>query len=82
MPLMTVGILQSAGFKCVRKCAFDIVVASFGLLAALFMLSVAVLAIRIQDGGPVRHRQEHTGIDGVVFTLYKLRSMRVGAQEN
>ena len=44
------------------------------------MLALAVLAIKLEDGGPVLYRQRRVGKDGVDFELIKLRTMIVGAE--
>ena len=59
------------------KRVFDIVVASLTLLAALPVLAVAALAIRLASPGPVLHRAARAGRDGRPFTMLKLRTMHV-----
>ena len=61
------------------KRAFDLLGATFLLvaLAPLFLL-VAVL-VRTGDGGPVLYAQERVGIGGKPFRMYKFRSMTVDA---
>jgi lipopolysaccharide/colanic/teichoic acid biosynthesis glycosyltransferase len=44
------------------------------------VLALAVLAIKLEDGGPVLYRQRRVGKDGVDFELLKLRTMIVGAE--
>src|SRR5690606_4293503 len=61
----------------VAKRVFDIVVASLTLLAALPVLAVAALAIRLASPGPVLHRAARAGRDGRPFTMLKLRTMHV-----
>ena len=57
--------------------------AVIGLLVLLFLwpvIMVAALAIVIEDPGPVLFRQERLGKDGKVFTVLKLRSMKVNSE--
>lgn len=48
------------------------------LLAPVF-IAVALL-IRIDSEGPVLFRQERLGLDGRIFSIYKFRTMEVGAE--
>jgi exopolysaccharide biosynthesis polyprenyl glycosylphosphotransferase len=58
--------------------ALDLVVAVVAGLAALPLLGVLALIIR-RDGGPVFFKQVRIGEGGKPFTIYKLRTMRDGA---
>jgi len=44
-------------------------------------MAVAAVLIKLQDGGPVIYRQVRVGLRGEPFTIFKLRSMRVGAED-
>ena len=46
------------------------------------MLLLAILAIWLEDGGPVFFRQTRIGIRGQEFDFLKLRSMRSAAGDN
>jgi lipopolysaccharide/colanic/teichoic acid biosynthesis glycosyltransferase len=61
--------------------ALDIATAGFSLAAASPVLALAALAIKLEDGGPVLYRQRRVGLDGEEFELLKLRTMRVGAEQ-
>ena len=63
------------------KRASDVVVAGFGLVVASLLLSLAALAIKLEDRGPVLYRQQRVGKGGVDFELLKLRTMVVGAEK-
>jgi lipopolysaccharide/colanic/teichoic acid biosynthesis glycosyltransferase len=58
-----------------RKRALDLIIGSCALLAALPILAVAAIAIRLEDGGAILFRQRRVGRFGRVFTIYKLRTM-------
>jgi lipopolysaccharide/colanic/teichoic acid biosynthesis glycosyltransferase len=58
-----------------RKRALDLIIGSCALLAALPILAVAAIAIRLEDGGEILFRQRRVGRFGRVFTIYKLRTM-------
>lgn len=57
------------------------VLALLGILATLPVVLIAALAVRLTSRGPVLYRQIRVGKNGVPFTLYKLRSMYVDAEE-
>ncbi len=59
--------------------AIDILLASAGLAVASPLLAVAAVAIKLTSQGPVIYRQRRVGQGGEPFDLYKLRTMRLGA---
>jgi exopolysaccharide biosynthesis polyprenyl glycosylphosphotransferase len=59
---------------------FDVVVATLLLVLAAPVLAVAAIAIRLEGPGPILYRQRRVGRDGVPFTLFKLRTMRMDAE--
>ena len=61
------------------KRAFDLVVASAGLLLISPLLAAIALAIKLGDGGPVFYRQQRVGVMGRHFPMIKFRSMVVDA---
>lgn len=58
---------------------FDLIVATFALLAVTPLLLLAMLAIRLDSTGPVWFRQERVGRGGRTFRIHKLRTMQVDA---
>ena len=62
------------------KRALDLVGATLLLVATAPLLSLAALAIRLEDRGPALYRQCRVGQHGVEFELLKLRTMVVGAE--
>ncbi|HEY6636549.1 MAG TPA: sugar transferase [Solirubrobacterales bacterium] len=59
--------------------AVDLAIAAVGLLLLSPLLLAAGIAIRLESRGPVFYRQRRVGKDGLIFELYKLRTMRQGA---
>ncbi|WP_263731799.1 sugar transferase [Cellulomonas sp. SG140] len=51
------------------------------LIAAAPLIAFAALGVRLSSPGPLFFRQERVGIDGRPFTMVKLRSMYVDAEE-
>jgi exopolysaccharide biosynthesis polyprenyl glycosylphosphotransferase len=66
--------------KLAMKRIFD-VVASLTLLGLLSpVLAVVALFVKLTSRGPAVFRQDRAGMSGRVFTLYKFRTMRQGAE--
>ena len=59
--------------------ALDIALAGIGLALAAPLLLIAAVAIKLDSRGPVIYRQRRVGKDGQQFEVYKLRTMRLGA---
>jgi len=62
------------------KRAVDIVGGAAGLVLSLPLLGLFGAAIKLEDGGPVFYRQRRLGRNGQVFSILKLRSMRIDAE--
>src|SRR5918998_6447003 len=60
--------------------AFDIVVASTGLLVSSPVLALAIVAIRLESRGGAIYRQRRVGQDGREVDVLKLRTMVDGAE--
>ena len=61
------------------KSLFDRGASFFGLILLSPVLLVVALLIRIKmPGGPIIFKQERVGRHGIIFTMYKFRSMTVG----
>ena len=80
LPLIHLEHAKLTGPKRLIKGIFDRVTA----LAALILLSPCLVtvacAIQLCDGGPILFRQVRIGKDGRPFSLYKFRTMEVGAE--
>ena len=80
-------LIYSDGFRRgllvdVTKRVFDVSVSLLLLLLALPLILGAMLAIKLDGGGPLLYRQERVGRDGQPITLLKFRSMRVDAERD
>ncbi len=78
-------LLYSDGFifgmlDRVLKRTLDLVVSSAVLLVASPFLLAAMLAIKLEDGGPALYRQTRVTRGGRPFRINKLRTMRVDAE--
>ena len=58
----------------------NLLMAGTGAVLALPFALVIALAVKLSSPGPVLYRQVRVGRDGVPFTVYKFRSMRVNAE--
>jgi exopolysaccharide biosynthesis polyprenyl glycosylphosphotransferase len=65
----------------VIKRLLDIVGAAVGLVVLSPVFLITALVIRYGDGPPVLFRQTRVGLHGRPFTIYKFRTMVVGAEE-
>jgi lipopolysaccharide/colanic/teichoic acid biosynthesis glycosyltransferase len=59
--------------------ALDLLIAGVVLLACIPILLAACLAIRLESPGPAIFRQRRLGRDRRLFTVHKLRTMRLAA---
>jgi exopolysaccharide biosynthesis polyprenyl glycosylphosphotransferase len=69
------------GWRALAKRTFDVVSAAAVLVLASPVLMLSVLAIKLDSRGPVFFRQVRVGRDGKTFTLLKLRTMVVDAEQ-
>jgi putative colanic acid biosynthesis UDP-glucose lipid carrier transferase len=60
-----------------RKRAFDIIMSASALLFFLPLLLTVAFLIRTETKGPALFRQRRTGLNGVIFTVFKFRTMTV-----
>jgi lipopolysaccharide/colanic/teichoic acid biosynthesis glycosyltransferase len=58
----------------------DVLVSGLLLLLTSPLLLLAALLIRLEDHGPVLYGQVRSGLNGLPFQVWKLRSMRVNAE--
>jgi exopolysaccharide biosynthesis polyprenyl glycosylphosphotransferase len=59
----------------------DVLGALIGLLLSAPVIAVAAILVKRSSPGPVFYKQERCGEEGRSFTLYKLRTMPVDAEE-
>ncbi len=60
----------------------DIIISLLGLIIGIPLMISFGLAIIFETPGPAIYSQERVGKDGKKFTIYKLRSMGVNAEQN
>lgn len=59
----------------------DIILALIGLIVGIPLIIIFGISIKLEDGGSILYKQVRVGKYGKLFTLYKLRSMRVDAEK-
>lgn len=67
-------------YKAVKR-AFDVLVSLLGLLVLGTPMLLLALLIQLDSEGPAIFAQERLGKDGVPFTMYKFRTMRLDAEK-
>jgi len=73
------GFRRSTAFIVVRR-VVSVVISLIGLLVALPLLPLIMLAIRLDSKGPVFYTQTRVGKAGRVFKVVKFRTMRQDAE--
>ena len=81
LPALTFAPVHHDSAALAIKRALDIVGAAIGLLLSAPILLSACIAIRLTDPGPVFFHQVRCTLNGRLFTMQKLRTMHVGADE-
>lgn len=69
------------GYETAKR-VLDVLLAGVALMVAAPILAVAAAAIRLTSPGPVLFRQQRAGRSRRPFTMYKLRTMYVGADDD
>lgn len=67
-------------YKAVKR-AFDVLVSLLGLAVLGIPMLLLALLIQLDSEGPAIFAQERLGKDGVPFTMYKFRTMRLDAEK-
>jgi sugar transferase (PEP-CTERM system associated) len=68
-------------FRRMSKRIFDVVFSLSLLILALPILMISSLIILFESGFPIIYSQERVGLNGEIFSIYKLRSMQNDAEE-
>jgi exopolysaccharide biosynthesis polyprenyl glycosylphosphotransferase len=75
-------IPQETRVYSIVKRSADIVVAVTLLLLLLPLMGFVAILVKLTSRGEVFFKQTRTGLNGRLFTMYKFRSMRKGAQDD
>ena len=82
LPTITLGETPLEGSGRLIKRASDIVLSSILLMVTMPLMAVAAMLVKLTSKGPIFYTQERVGSDGRRFILYKLRTMRVDAEQS
>jgi lipopolysaccharide/colanic/teichoic acid biosynthesis glycosyltransferase len=80
IPLLDVANVELSPFNMAVKRVFDLIVAGLLLVPLLPVIAVLAAIVKLDSPGPVFFRQERMGRGGRVFHIFKMRSMRDGAE--
>ena len=81
LPLLHVEEPEFSGIRRLLKNTVDRTVALVALLLAAPLLLSLAIVVRVTSRGPAFFKQERVGTEGERFTMYKLRSMYVDAEQ-
>jgi len=82
LPIISINDVPLRGLNSVIKRIVDVGLSAAGL--ALGVVPAIVLAglVKRSSPGPAFYKQERMGLDGKAFTVYKFRSMPMGAEDH
>jgi len=79
-PLMEIASTKFTGPQYVIKTAMDLTLGLIAFLVSLPIVLITAVFVKLEDKGPAFFTQTRVGLNGKQFTIYKLRSMKVGAE--
>src|SRR5439155_21339794 len=80
-PLPSIERVELQPIARVVKRALDVVHGTVFLVLAAPVIAVCAIAVRLDSHGPAFFRQRRVGLRGRQFTVWKLRSMHIDAEE-
>lgn len=81
IPLLDVQEIPPRRFERIIKRTLDIAIGTAAVLVSLPIVGALALLVRLDSEGPAFIRQERMGKDGRKFTCFKLRTMRIDADQ-
>lgn len=80
-PLLTIRDYSFSIYPQLTKRTFDIIFSLIVLFPfGLLIMALAAIAIKLESRGPVLFRQKRVTVDGLIFWVYKFRSMHINAE--
>ncbi|MEG2789546.1 MAG: exopolysaccharide biosynthesis polyprenyl glycosylphosphotransferase [Romboutsia sp.] len=68
-------------FYSIYKRILDIILSIFGLIIGIPLVIIFGIIVKIEDKGPIFYNQKRLGLNGNVFYIYKIRSMKIDAEQ-
>jgi len=81
LPLLHFKTTHAREWELLVKRIFDFAASGFGILVLSPFFLITAILIKTTSRGPVFYRQDRLGLHGRRFTLYKFRTMRIGAHD-
>jgi Undecaprenyl-phosphate glucose phosphotransferase len=81
VPIINIHDVPLQGLNAAIKRVIDITISGAAVVLLAIPCSIIAVLIKWTSPGPVFYKQERMGLDGRPFTVYKFRSMRVGAED-
>ena len=81
VPVLDVFDRPIADWDVVMKWLFDKIVGGLALLAALPLMAIVAIAVRLDSRGPILFKQKRYGFNNELIEVYKFRSMYVEATD-
>ncbi|MEI8232057.1 MAG: exopolysaccharide biosynthesis polyprenyl glycosylphosphotransferase, partial [Actinomycetes bacterium] len=79
-PLLEISSTKFTGPQYLLKTVLDIILGTLAFLVSLPIVFITALIVKLEDRGPAFFKQTRAGLNGKEFTMYKIRSMKVGAE--
>jgi exopolysaccharide biosynthesis polyprenyl glycosylphosphotransferase len=80
IPLLGIRQPVLRDWQAFFKRAVDVIISGLALIVLAPLLALVALIIKLDSPGPAVFRQTRVGRNGALFTVFKFRSMRMGAE--
>jgi Undecaprenyl-phosphate glucose phosphotransferase len=81
LPIISINDVPLRGLNAVVKRVVDIVISGVALFVTALPAAVIAWLVKRSSPGPAFYMQERMGLDGKAFTVFKFRTMPVGAED-
>jgi exopolysaccharide biosynthesis polyprenyl glycosylphosphotransferase len=81
LPLLQFRTTQAKEWELLVKRFFDFSASGLGIITLSPVFLILAILIKVTSKGPVFFKQNRLGLSGRRFTLYKFRTMRLGAHD-